>query len=327
MCGVGVRAAVQRVKHPVLVVVIVLNRIDASVAVVVLAGLSRSNEAARTAVHRVFDTVLVIVVVFEVVMASVAVVVVHRGIVTPVLFAHGAGVVDVQHRIVVIVFIRGFVQATVAVVIVPREGDPRLDVVGAVVIGNGDAVTVFVGVAGITDTVVVEVGLGGVSDGRAIVGLVDEAVLVVVLIRASVRLNVALFGGNPPHRSLGAQVVFVENTILVVIQIFREVSTTVTVMVGNNVGCPSDITRWAIIVHVQHTVSINVIVTRIAIGVPVEVGLVVVGEAGAVVEPVQHPVEVQIGLVQPYTHVVMIALLERMSAVGTVVVGDEGDDR
>ena len=43
---VGVRAAVQRVEHPVLVVVVVFNSIDAPVAVVVLTGLSRSDQAA-----------------------------------------------------------------------------------------------------------------------------------------------------------------------------------------------------------------------------------------------------------------------------------------
>ena len=55
--------------------------------------------------------------------------------------------------------------------------------------------------------------------------------------------------------------------------------------------------------------------------------MVVVGDTGAVVESVQHSVEVKIGFVQPHAHVVLVSLVERMGPVGSVPVGDERNDR
>ena len=98
-------------------------------------------------------------------------------------------------------------------------------------------------------------------------------------------------------------------------------------MVGLRVGRPTDVTRGAIIVHIQHAITVHVVVACIAVGITVEVGLVVVGHARAVVESVQHPVEVKVGFVQPHAHVVLVTLIERMGPVGTVSIGNERNDR
>ena len=96
-------------------------------------------------------------------------------------------------------------------------------------------------------------------------------------------------------------------------------------MVGHGVRNPSHVPGRAIIVHVQHPVAVNIIVACVTVCISVEVGLVAVGELGAVVQPVKDPVEVEVGLVQPNAHVVMVALQEGVSAVGSIAVGDKRD--
>ena len=102
-----------------MVVIIIFNRIDAPVAVVVLSSLCCTDEASWTSVNRVFDAVLVIIVVFEVVMTSIAVMVEGRCLIAPVFLSHRARVVHVEHGVIVIIVIGVFVHAPICVVIVP----------------------------------------------------------------------------------------------------------------------------------------------------------------------------------------------------------------
>ena len=106
-----------------------------------------------------------------------------------------------------------------------------MDVVRAVVVGHGNAVTVFVAVARIAKPVVVKVGLRWIGDVRAVVRLVNEPVLVVVLVRASVLFNVVLFVRDPSNGSFWTCIVLVEDAVFIVVKVFGDVSASVPVVI------------------------------------------------------------------------------------------------
>ena len=160
----------------------------------------------------------------------------RRGLVDPVFLTVRAIIVNIEHTVIVVIFIDGFVKATVLVVVVPREGNPRIQIVGAIVIGDADAVAVLVRIAQVADEIVVKVRLCWIGHCRAIVSLVNEAIAVAVNVGTSVLFNVVFFVGNPANRAFWTQVVGVEDTVFVVVQILCQVSATVTVMVRKCVG-------------------------------------------------------------------------------------------
>ena len=161
--GVAVRTIVQRVKNTVLVVVIVFNGIDAPVTVEVLTGLCNTDKSPRAAVEGVFLVIVVVVIVFGRIKATVAIVV-HRGgvLVDPVFLAEQTIVIDIEHAVIIVIVIARFVLASVRVVVVPRKGNPSVDIVRTIVIWYRNTVSIFVSIARITYAVVVEVCLGWV---------------------------------------------------------------------------------------------------------------------------------------------------------------------
>ena len=148
--------------------------------------------------------------------------------------------------------------------------------------------------------------------------MVNKTVIVAVKVGTTVPLDIAFFGREPTNGSFWTEVVFIKHAVFIVVQVFCQVPAPITIVVRQGVRQPTRFPRWAIVNVVEHIIAVNVFVTNIAKGIPVNVGLVVVGVLWAVVEPVKNTVQVKVCFVKPEPHVVLVSVIKIVGAIHTV---------
>src|SRR5262249_21572657 len=218
----------------------------------------------------------------------------------------GVGVGGVDHHAVPRV--AGISHPVAVVVVLVAVGDG-----GAVVLRIGDAVVVDVLVARITDAVVVGVLLIGIGDGGAVVVRVIDAVPIGVHGADHTRdgQRIGRVGVT------GAVVLSIGDAVVVVVGV---AGITEAVMVGVElVGVGNG---GAVVLGVGDAVAVDVVIAGTPLAVAVGVPLVGVGNGGAVVAGIAHAVTVAVGLVAVGDEGAVVVAVGLSVAVGIVGVGE-----